>query len=88
MAARIIRFPRKLAFVILSEAKNLDFKTLRRAQGDSANQFHDEVYYMSILYSNDVLQDVSPKIGQVISCPIGSPLLTFPSPGAIIIKTK
>jgi len=33
------RLLRKLAFVILSEAKNLDFKTLRFAQLTTKNQF-------------------------------------------------
>jgi len=33
----------KLAFVILSEAKNLDFKTLRCAQGDSGKSISEEV---------------------------------------------
>jgi len=34
---------RKLALVILSEAKNLDFKTLHFAQGDNEKSISEEV---------------------------------------------
>jgi len=40
-----IRLLRKLALVILSEAKNLDFKTLRFAQLTMKKSISEEVYF-------------------------------------------